>query len=131
MITRQGQEARVMLEDRTTPNRAGEASSLSHLAEVRQLNSAGLKSIVIAVAGIGVLLCLVAAVIGLRIALHATVVPCPDGHDFPAGTTDFRCFAHKRAGSGTVIVLFAVTLGIVVALAGLIAHTQLRRQNPR
>jgi succinate dehydrogenase/fumarate reductase cytochrome b subunit len=63
---------------------------------------------------------LIAAVIGLRMALHATVVPCPDGTILTDGRTN--CYSHKHAGQGTAIFLFSLVLLVLVGLAGLVAH---------
>jgi hypothetical protein len=119
-------------EDRTSlTSPGGISSSLPRMADVRQVDESRVRSIVGAAVSFGLILCVVAMVIGLRMALHATVVACPDGHYFPAGTTDFRCFAHKHAGDGTSIVIFAVIFAIVLSLGGLIAQMELRRQGSR
>lgn len=70
---------------------------------------------------LGVTCAIVGAAVGLRMALHATVVGCPDGTYFPQGVTDFRCFAHHHAGEGAAIVLICVMLAIVMSLCGVIA----------
>jgi hypothetical protein len=70
---------------------------------------------------VGICFGIVGLAVGLRMALKATVVGCPDGHYFPEGTTDFRCFAHQHAGVGTAIVVFSVLLAILVGLCGTIA----------
>ncbi|HZC69553.1 MAG TPA: hypothetical protein VE442_02555 [Jatrophihabitans sp.] len=70
---------------------------------------------------IGIACAVVGIVIGLRMALHTTVVDCADGTYFPEGTTDFRCYAHKQAGDGTAIVLISAMLGILIWLSGVIA----------
>lgn len=74
---------------------------------------------------VGVVLCLVLVIIGLRMALHATVVTCPNGTEFPPHTTDFRCFARRHAGVGTALVIVAALFGIVLSLAGTIARALL------
>jgi hypothetical protein len=70
---------------------------------------------------LGVCLGVIGVIVGFSMAFHATVIGCPDGHFFPAGTTDFRCFAHKHAGDGTAIAVFSALLAIVVGLCGIIA----------
>ncbi len=72
--------------------------------------------------GVGVMAGIAAIAIGLRMAFHATVVACENGHYFPEGTTDFRCFAHKHAGDGATIVLIALMLAILLVFAGFFAH---------
>lgn len=119
-----------MAEQRTSLNNPARTVSLPRPLDY-QTDRARVGIIVDVAVGVGLLLCVVAIIIGLRMALHATVVPCPDGHYFPPGTTDFRCYAHKHAGDGTSIAIFAVVFGIVLGLAAFIAHTQLRRPDPR
>jgi hypothetical protein len=72
--------------------------------------------------GVGVMAGIAAIAIGLRMAFHATVVECENGHYFPEGTTDFRCFAHKHAGDGATIALIALMLAILLVFAGVLAH---------
>lgn len=119
-----------MPEQRTSPNNPARSVNLpppldAHFPQERAL------AIVDGAVALGMLLCAVAVIIGLRMALHATVVPCPNGHYFAPGTTDFRCYGHKHAGEGTAVAIFAVIFGIVLGLAAFIAHTQLRRPSPR
>ncbi|MCW2496918.1 hypothetical protein [Jatrophihabitans sp.] len=74
---------------------------------------------------LGIALAVVGVVVGLRMALKATVVPCPDGASFPSGTTDLRCFAHHHAGDGTAIVVVSLMLAILIILAGVVANAVL------
>ena len=104
---------------------------LAGLPDIDRAAAARLRSMVGYAVGIGLVLCTVTVVVGLRMALHATRAPCENGHYFPEGTTDFRCFAHNHAGDGTVITIFSIVLGILLSLAGLIADVHLRRSSSR
>jgi hypothetical protein len=90
-------------------------------APVPATNAERLHSFVWTLVLLGFALGIVGLIVGLRMAFHATLIQCPDGHFFPAGTTDFRCFAHKHAGDGTAIAVFSALLAIVVSLCGIIA----------
>lgn len=120
-----------MPEDRTSLGSPGGIGNSVRLTGDVAADPVRLQSTVEALAVLGVVLCVVAVVIGLRMALHATVVPCPNGHFFPAGTTDFRCFAHKHAGDGAAIAIFAVVLGILLGFGSLVVRLQPRRQGHR
>lgn len=117
-----------MPEDRTSLSRPGGIGSSARLTAGAAADPVRLQATVEAFAVLGVALCVVAIIIGLRMALHATVVPCADGTTFPAGTTDFRCFAHRHAGDGAVIAIFAVVLGILLGFGSLAVTLHLRRQ---
>ena len=63
----------------------------------------------------GLVCAIVGVVIGLRMALHATLV-------------DVDTYAHRQAGVGTAIVVISVMLGILISLCGVIARALLARQ---
>jgi hypothetical protein len=69
--------------------------------------------------GIGFLMAVFGVAIGLRMALKATLIECPDG-TFHAQGADERCFAHFHAGQGTAIALLSGMLLILFVLAALI-----------
>jgi hypothetical protein len=77
------------------------------------------------VTAIAAILALAVVVVGIAMAANRHEVPCPDGHEFPAGTTDFRCFSYPQAGEGISLAMLAVVLGIIVVLCGVIATTTL------
>jgi hypothetical protein len=70
----------------------------------------------------GGLVIVVGVIVGIVVALHAKVAPCEDGHYFPPGTTDFRCYAHPHAILGGFIVGASIFSAIVLALIGIVAH---------
>ncbi len=84
---------------------------------------------VAALTGLGIALCAVSIAVGLRMAFYASLIECPNGHFFPAGTTDFRCFAHKHAGEGTAIALLSTVLATVLTIVSLIAQHLFRRSD--
>jgi hypothetical protein len=92
------------------------SSDSDGIATVRFLAGLGL-----AAAGLGV-------VVGLRMALHATVVTCPDGTYFPQDETDFRCFAHHGAGIGTGLVVLSVMLAVLIVICSVCATVLLQRR---
>jgi hypothetical protein len=57
-----------------------------------------------------------AAIVGLRMALHARVIPCPDGTYVSQGATDMRCFSHPHAGEGAGLTIVAVLLTLLILL---------------
>ncbi|HEY7008605.1 MAG TPA: hypothetical protein VH395_06685 [Jatrophihabitantaceae bacterium] len=71
---------------------------------------------------LGAVVIVAGLVAGLAMALHAKVAPCEDGHYFPPGTTDFRCYVHPHAITGSVIVGASIFAAIVLALIGIVAH---------
>ena len=75
---------------------------------------------------VGFILALVGLADGFEIALERRVVTCLTGTYFPPGTTNFTCYAHPNAGTGTAIAVIAVLLGILVALSAVSAATGLR-----
>jgi hypothetical protein len=54
---------------------------------------------------------------------------CPNGTVFPEGTTDFRCFEHPQALSGSVVVLVCLALAAVIALCAIAATGVVSRQS--
>jgi hypothetical protein len=123
---------RIVPEDRTSlSSPGGIATSIPPMVDPTRADPSRIRSIVGFAVGVGLILCLGALIIGLRMALHATVVECPNGHEFPVGTTDFRCFAHEHAGDGTSIAIFAIVLGILLSLGGLVAQLVLPRPASR
>ncbi|MEI8058272.1 MAG: hypothetical protein WCI29_12790 [Actinomycetes bacterium] len=69
--------------------------------------------------GIGVVLAVISLVVGLSMAFSSVVGPCENGHFFPEGTTDFTCYAHPQAGSGSAIALLSILLGILMVFAAI------------
>jgi hypothetical protein len=72
---------------------------------------------------------LIGVIDGLMMALKKHVAPCPNGHYFPEGTTDFRCFVHPRLGVGIAIVVFSLLLGALVVFSGITAAAMLRARS--
>jgi hypothetical protein len=75
---------------------------------------------------VGFILALVGLADGFKIALERRVVTCPNETQFPPGTTNFTCYVHPNAGTGTAIAVISVLLGILVALSAVAAATGLR-----
>jgi hypothetical protein len=73
-------------------------------------------------AALGTVLALVGIILGANMALHRRVVGCENGHYFPEGTTDFRCFSRPHAGDGVSIIVLAAMLGILIVLCSVICH---------
>ena len=76
------------------------------------------------VRGLVVLGGLVAALgvaVGVRMALHATRIECPDGTEY-SGPSVPKCYAHHHAGEGTAIAVMCVVLFVLVALAAVFAE---------
>ena len=71
----------------------------------------------------GLILAVVGVVDGLVMAFKRHVAPCPNGTFFPKGTTDFSCYVHPDAGTGTAITVISALLGILVVLAAMSAAT--------
>jgi hypothetical protein len=63
----------------------------------------------------GLVCAIFGVVIGLRMALHATLV-------------DGDTYVHRQAGVGTAIVVISVMLEILISLCGVIARAMLARQ---
>jgi hypothetical protein len=75
---------------------------------------------------VGLILALVGLADGLVKALQKHVAPCPNGTYFPQGTTNFNCYVHPNAGTGTAIAVISSLLGILVTLSAISAATSLR-----
>lgn len=87
--------------------------------------------LVIAAVSLGAIAAIVGIEIGIRMALKATLIQCPDGTYFPQGTTDFRCFSHMHAGTGSAIALISFMLLILLVLVGVVANALLTRRSLR
>ncbi|MCZ3386165.1 MAG: hypothetical protein LH630_04190 [Actinomycetia bacterium] len=59
-------------------------------------------------------------------AFERRVAPCPNGKFFPEGATDFNCYVHPQAATGTAIALFAVMLGTIIVFSGISAALALQ-----
>jgi hypothetical protein len=76
-------------------------------------------------AAAGVAMSVVAAILGVVLAVRRHHTPCPDGTYFPEGTTDFRCFTHPHALEGTSIALVALALAVLIGLVAFVARLAL------
>jgi hypothetical protein len=76
---------------------------------------------------VGLILAFVGLTDGFKIALKRQITQCPNGTYFPPGTTNFNCYAHPNAGTGTAIVVISGLLGILVVLSAVAAASGLRR----
>ncbi|MDO9439910.1 MAG: hypothetical protein Q7T73_03375 [Beijerinckiaceae bacterium] len=65
---------------------------------------------------IGLASCAAAVVSGLVLALDKVVIGCPDGTEFPNGTTDFNCYSDPDAELGFSIVAIAFAVGAAIVL---------------
>jgi hypothetical protein len=75
---------------------------------------------------VAVLIAFIGLVDGLAMAFKRKVAPCPNGKEFPEGTTNFNCYVHPHAGVGVAIAVFSLLLGILVVLSGISAAASLR-----
>jgi hypothetical protein len=75
---------------------------------------------------IGVILALVGLADGFKMALNRHITQCPNGTYFPQGTTNFNCYVHPNAGTGTAIAVISALLGILVVFSAVSAATGLR-----
>jgi hypothetical protein len=75
---------------------------------------------------LGLILTAVGLVDGLSMALERRLAPCPDGTEFPMGTTDFNCYVHPQGGVGIAIAVLSVVLGILVVFGSIVARASLR-----
>ena len=71
------------------------------------------------VVGLGV--SVVGVVDGVLMAVHKEGATCPDGHEFPQGTSDFSCYLHPHLGLGVAIVVVSALLGLLTVLAAICA----------
>jgi hypothetical protein len=76
---------------------------------------------------VGLILAFVGLVDGYKMAHRTAVTQCPNGTYFPPGTTNFNCYVHPNAGTGTAIAVISALLGILVVLSAVAAATGLRR----
>jgi len=77
---------------------------------------------------LGAGLAVVGLVDGLYMALDRQAVPCPDGTEFPQGTTDFTCWVHPQAGIGIAVAVLSVIAGILVVMVGIVAADTVGRR---
>ena len=70
---------------------------------------------------VGIALALVGAVLGLVLAFKRRELQCMDG----------PCYVHPHALDGTAIAVISVLLGILVGLAGVVAHGVIRAERSR
>lgn len=57
---------------------------------------------------------------GFAMALDRRAAACPNGTFFPLGTTNFNCYVHPSAGTGTAIAVISALLGILVVLSAIL-----------
>ena len=101
--------------------RMTEETTASHPAKTRSPSVDTQRSWVLLGAVVGASLALISLIVGLTMAFQRREAPCPNGHIFAQGTTDFRCFVHPRAGEGSAIAMFAVMLGIIIIFSAVTA----------
>ena len=81
--------------------------------------------------GIGLVVAMVGVVDGIVMAVKRHVAPCPDGHIFPQGTTNFDCYVHPHAGVGIAISAVSALLGLLVVLTAISAAATFRSPERR
>jgi hypothetical protein len=97
-----------MVEDMTTPPGQPREQLVGQWELVVQL-----------LVGLGLVLSIVGLVDGLRLAFKKHVAPCPNGHEFPKGTTNFNCYVHPQAGLGIGIAVLSALLGVLIVISAL------------
>jgi hypothetical protein len=102
------------------PTESPSAQTQSSLPEAQ-------RSFITLAASVGVILTVISVVVGLGMAFQRKVVPCPDGHQFPPGTTDFRCFIYPQAGEGSALAMLSIMLGLIIILCSIIAAATLKQ----
>jgi hypothetical protein len=77
--------------------------------------------------GLGIVAGVVGFGVGLHLGLKRTAISCRNNASFP-GVTALRCFAHKQAIDGTLVVAFSLMLAILIVLTDYIALATLARR---
>jgi hypothetical protein len=79
----------------------------------------------------GLVLALVGVVDGILMALHEKTIGCPNGTEWPEGTTDFNCYLHPQLGVGVAIAVSSGVLAILVAFSSIVVRSSLKRASWR
>ncbi|WP_207084349.1 hypothetical protein [Nocardioides sp. S5] len=77
----------------------------------------------------GLAACGVGVAVGAAMIARRREVECADGTYFPESATDFRCFAHPQALSGSAVVLICLALAAVIALCAIAATSVVSRSH--
>src|SRR5689334_5631261 len=70
---------------------------------------------------IGLILAFVGTADGIGMILVRNEAGCPNGKEFPEGTTDFTCYAHPFAAQGVAVAAVSLVLAVLIVLAVWIA----------
>lgn len=84
-------------------------SATPHLVRVRAWMAVGLSATALGL------------VLGAVMALRRREVVCPDGTEFPAGTTDYSCYAHPLGLQGAAVIVVCIALGALLLACGSLA----------
>ena len=91
------------------------------LDDTRRPSSSGDVGRLVACRNAGLAACGLGVVVGIAMMARKREVVCADGTFFPEGATDFRCYAHPQALSGSAVVLMCLALAVVIVLCAVIA----------
>jgi len=98
----------------------------SPASQISVARAARSESVVQVAAGFGVVLAFLGLLDGLHMVFKRHVADCPDGTEFPQGTTDFNCYVHPQAGVGIAIAVCSALLGLLVVFSAITAVAALR-----